>query len=177
MNELYADLFTRAYGVSSVGLRYFNIFGPRQDPNGAYAAVIPRWIDKLLAHERCTIFGDGSSSRDFCFVENVVQANLLAATAEDDAAQGAYNIGDGGRTTTLELYHWLRDALADVLGDAELRALEPHHEPPRLGDVAHSQADISKASERLGYAPQISVDEGVRRTLTWYAAHAESTQI
>ena len=176
VNELYADLFARAYGVQSTGLRYFNIFGPRQDPNGAYAAVIPRWIDKLLAHERCTIFGDGASSRDFCFVENVVQANLLAATAEGEALSGAYNIGNGGRTTTLELYHWLRDALAEMLGDAALRKLEPRHEPPRPGDVAHSQADISKAAKELGYAPRVSVDEGVRRTLNWYAVNAKSVQ-
>ena len=170
MNELYADLFARSYGVHSVGLRYFNIFGPRQDPNGAYAAVIPKWIDKLLARERCTIFGDGSSSRDFCFVANVVQANLLAATVDDKAAiDRVYNIGNGGRTTTAELYTWLRDSLAEVTGEADLKRLGAHHEPPRPGDVAHSQADITQASKALGYAPHVSVDEGIRRTLRWYA--------
>ena len=172
MDELYADLFARSYGVRTVGLRYFNIFGPRQDPNGAYAAVIPRWIDKLLAHEPCTIFGDGSSSRDFCFVANVVQANLLAATVEGEAAvDRVYNIGNGERTSTAELYTWLRDNLAEVTGESELKRLKVHHKPTRPGDVAHSQADITEASRALGYAPQVSVDEGIRRTLRWYADH------
>ena len=177
VNELYADLFARSYGVRSVGLRYFNIFGPRQDPGGAYAAVISKWADRLLAGERCVIYGDGSATRDFCFVANVVQANLLAAVGEDAATNeghAVYNIGNGARTTTAELYAALRDALADVTGGNELRALEPLFEPPRAGDVKDSQADIGKAERELGYLPLVSLDEGLRRTLEWYARAASA---
>ena len=168
VNELYADVFERAYGVPTVGLRYFNVFGPRQDPNGAYAAVIPRWIGELLRGEPCGINGDGLTSRDFCYVENVVQANLLAATAGSEGVTGeVYNVALSERTTLRELFHVIRDGLAEYR--PEVAEAEPVYRDFRPGDVRHSQADIGKIRERLGYAPTHDVRRGMGETLAWYA--------
>ena len=170
VDELYADVFERSYGIETVGLRYFNVFGRRQDPDGAYAAVIPLWVGNLLAGRECRINGDGETSRDFCFVENVVQANLLAATARGDVTGGVYNVAVGGRTTLNQLFGWIRDGLARFR--PEVAGAEPAYAPFREGDVRHSQADITKARERLGYAPTHTVEAGLRETLEWYAASA-----
>lgn len=159
VGELYADVFWRAYGLESVGLRYFNVFGPRQDPAGAYAAVIPRWTRLLLAGEPCVLYGDGGKTRDFCYVDNVVQANLLAASA-DAPGRLTCNIGTGDRVTLLELL----ETIAQVTG----AHLDPEFGPPRPGDVPHSQADISLATERIGYRPEVSFAEGIARTVAWY---------
>jgi UDP-N-acetylglucosamine 4-epimerase len=169
VNELYADVFARAYGLESIGLRYFNVFGPGQDPAGAYAAVIPRWFGQLLAGERCAINGDGETSRDFCYVDNVVQANLLAATTEcDDAVNTVYNIAYGARTTLNELYAAIRGAVAaDYPEVAELPA---DYGPFREGDVRHSLADTGRAQERLGYVPAVDVATGLARTAAWFLA-------
>lgn len=167
VNELYAEVFARTYGFACIGLRYFNVFGPRQDPNGAYAAVIPRWIGQLLAGERCTINGDGETSRDFCYVGNAIQANLLAATVgREGATNQVYNVAYGERTTLSELYTLIRDGLAELDPKLkQLRGLEPVYGSFRAGDVRHSLADISKAKDLLGYLPTHSVREGLHVTL------------
>lgn len=170
VDELYASVFERSYGIETIGLRYFNVFGRRQDPEGAYAAVIPRWVGNLLSGRECLINGDGETSRDFCFVENVVQANLLAATAVRDVTGGVYNVAVGDRTTLNQLFGWIRDGL--VRFRPEIAEAQPTYAPFREGDVRHSQADITKARERLGYAPTHTVQEGLRDTLEWYAANA-----
>lgn len=170
VNELYADVFARAYGLEYVGLRYFNVFGRRQDPNGAYAAVIPRWIGQLLAGEQCHIYGDGETSRDFCYIDNVVQANLLAATDGSSAsANQVYNVAVGERTTLNQLFGMLRDGLADF--QPEIASAQPAYSDFRAGDVQHSLASIDKISERLGYVPEYTVSDGLRRSLLWYAAN------
>jgi UDP-N-acetylglucosamine 4-epimerase len=168
VNELYADVFGRAYGVEAVGLRYFNVFGPRQDPNGAYAAVIPQWIAALIRGAELRINGDGETSRDFCYVSNVVQANLLAATAPAEAANQVYNVALGDRTTLNQLYGMMR---------AELQGRFPHvaeHAPTytdfRAGDVRHSQADITRAAAQLGYAPTYRIADGLKQAMDWYVA-------
>ena len=167
VNELYADVFGRAYGMQTIGLRYFNVFGPRQDPEGAYAAVIPRWFGELTAGQRCQINGDGETSRDFCYIDNVVQANVLAATAESpEAVNQVYNVAFGGRTTLNELYYGIRDLLS--ARQPELATLEPVYGAFRDGDVRHSQADISKAAQLLGYTPDFDVGEGLARTAAWF---------
>lgn len=165
-NELYAGVFQRSYGLETIGLRYFNVFGRRQDPNGAYAAVIPRWIAKLLRGHECRINGDGETSRDFCYIENVVQANLLAAVSAPDATDEVYNVARGDRTTLNELFRAIRDGLAEYL--PELAQVEPVYTDFRPGDVRHSQADITKIRTGLGYEPTHSVSEGLRETLAWY---------
>ena len=166
-NELYAAVFAETYGLDTVGLRYFNIFGPRQDPNGAYAAVIPKWVAGLAGGEPCVIFGDGETTRDFCHVANVVGANLLAATTEDAAALNeVYNIGTGGSTTLNELFVTIRDAMARRLPDRPaLRQAQPQYGPFRPGDVRHSRADVGKAHERLGFRVVVDVDEGIDHTI------------
>jgi UDP-N-acetylglucosamine/UDP-N-acetylgalactosamine 4-epimerase len=170
VNELYAKVFGATYGLQAIGLRYFNVFGRRQNPNGPYAAVIPLWISKLLNKQAVAINGDGETSRDFCYVENVVQMNLLAATTTDQAAVGqVYNVAFGGRTSLNQLHGKLRSALA--LHDSAIAAIEPVFLPFRGGDVRHSQADISKASSLLGYAPRYDVDKGLDEALDWYRAH------
>ena len=167
VNELYADMYCRSYGLEIVGLRYFNVFGTRQAPGGPYAAVIPRWATELLAGERCRIYGDGKSSRDYCHVDNVVQANLLAATVDGPAATGVYNVAAGEPTTLDELFALIRSHLAERRPEAGRS--EPVYETFRAGDVRHSYADTSKARDRLGYRPTRTLAEGLGPTLDWYA--------
>lgn len=170
LDELYAGVFERCYGVATVGLRYFNVFGPRQDPNGAYAAVIPRWASSMLLGEDIVIYGDGETTRDFCYVANVVQANLLAATVTDSAAVGQiYNIAAGGRMSLNELYVILRALVVER--NPALAVPSARYESFRAGDIRHSQADIAKARRLLGYEPTHDVREGLRAALGWYESH------
>ena len=170
LNELYAQVFTRCYGMETIGLRYFNVFGPRQDPSGAYAAVIPRFVFAMLQGSPVTIYGDGETSRDFCYVDNVVAANLLAATADEPSAIGqVFNVAAGARTSLIELHRLLRDLIAERRPDLTFPA--PTHAPFRAGDVRHSEADIAKAKRLLGYAPLRDVPEGLREALPWYEQH------
>jgi UDP-N-acetylglucosamine 4-epimerase len=172
VDEVYAGVFAQTYGLSVVGLRYFNVFGRRQRPDGPYAAVIPRWIATLLAGERCVIHGDGETSRDFCHIENVVQANLLAGCTEHpDAANEVYNVACGQRTTLNELYAALRDGLAPTR--PHVATLTPEHLDFRPGDVRHSLADIGKAARLLGYAPTHTLADGLAEALPWYVAQAQ----
>jgi UDP-N-acetylglucosamine 4-epimerase len=167
VNELYADVFGRAYGLQSIGLRYFNVFGPRQDPNGAYAAVIPKWAASMLSGETVYINGDGETSRDFCFVANAVQANLLAANVADEAATNqVYNVAVGDQTTLNGLHEMLVQAL--VAAKPDLKVAKPQHRDFRAGDVRHSRADVSKASALLGYAPSHNIKQGLQVAGTWY---------
>ncbi|HEX6373480.1 MAG TPA: SDR family oxidoreductase [Longimicrobium sp.] len=172
VNELYASIFQRTYGLETIGLRYFNVFGPRQDPAGAYAAVIPRWIDALLAGEPCLINGDGQNTRDFCHVSNVVQANLLAATAPAQHTDQIYNVAVGERTTLLELFELIRGEVAAV--HPEAAGAEPTFGPERPGDIPHSLADVSKARAALGYQPLHDVKSGLREALPWYVRSASA---
>lgn len=166
VNELYAEVFARAYGFRSIGLRYFNVFGARQDPNGAYAAVIPKWTAALLAGEPVHINGDGETSRDFCYIANTVQANLLAATSTDEAAADqVYNVAVGDRTTLNALFELLRDGLAPQGVAVDVK---PLHLDFRAGDVRHSQADVSKARRLLAYSPTHTLSEGIKEALAWY---------
>jgi UDP-N-acetylglucosamine 4-epimerase len=168
VNELYASIFARCYGYRTIGLRYFNVFGRRQDPNGAYAAVIPRWVGELLTGQRCRIYGDGETSRDFCYIDNVIQANVLAATVEDETATDqVYNVAYGDRTTLNALYRFIRDGLSVYCGD--VAGKEPVYGDFRAGDVRHSQADITKARRLLGYEPSHTAAQGLEETLAWYA--------
>ena len=171
-NEMYADVFQRTYGIEAVGLRYFNVFGPRQDPNGAYAAVIPRWIAALLRGEMCRIFGDGKTSRDFCYIANVIQANLLAATADAESTGECYNIACGDSTSLTALFYLIRDGLAKF--DSSVSNAEPQYEPFRPGDINQSFANISKANAAFGYEPSHRIREGMDATLSWYIAQAAS---
>lgn len=171
VNELYASVFARSYGFKAVGLRYFNVFGPRQDSNGAYAAVIPKWTDALLKGETVFINGDGETSRDFCFVANAVQANLLAATAADEAKDQVYNVAVGDRTTLNQLFAALRDALQ---ADGVNPATKPSYRDFRAGDVRHSQADIGKAQSLLGFAPTHRLHDGIDAAMPWYVANLNS---
>ena len=166
VNELYADVFARCYGLPFIALRYFNVFGPRQDPEGAYAAVIPKWIAALIKNEPIHINGDGETSRDFCFIANVVQANLLAATAKPAAFNQAYNIALNERTTLNELFRLLRERLTPDY--PHLKNSQPVYRDFRAGDVRHSQADISRATKFLGYAPTHSIAAGLDAALAWY---------
>lgn len=166
VDELYADVFARAYGTASVGLRYFNVFGRRQDPQGAYAAVIPRWIAAMIRNEEVTINGDGETSRDFCYIDNVVQANVLAALADSDGLNHVYNVAYGGRTSLNALFEHLTVALRE-LGIAYDKP--PRHGEFRAGDVRHSQADIGKAASLLGYAPKFDIEAGLKAAMPWYA--------
>ncbi len=168
VNELYADVFARCYGFNTIGLRYFNVFGPRQDPNGAYAAVIPAWTAALLQGNTVYINGDGDTSRDFCFVANAVQANLLAAsTPNPDARNHIYNVAVGERTTLNTLFTLLRDNLA---ANGVSASTQPVHRDFRAGDVRHSQADVGKAQRLLGYAPTHNLAQGVAVAMPWYVA-------
>jgi UDP-N-acetylglucosamine 4-epimerase len=163
IDEVYAQVFGRVYGMETVGLRYFNVFGPRQDPNGPYAAVVPRWLAAMSHREPVTIFGDGSTSRDFCYIANVVQANLLAATvgAENKVINAVVNIACGATTTLLELEELLRLSVASMRGIDPEALPKPHFEPFRKGDIPHSLANIDLAREALGYHPSHSVEEGI----------------
>ncbi|SDP71101.1 NAD-dependent epimerase/dehydratase family protein [Desulforhopalus singaporensis] len=167
VNELYADVFARVYNIQAIGLRYFNIFGKRQDPNGVYAAVIPKWFAGLIKGENVFINGDGETSRDFCYIDNAVQANLLAATTEnDDATNQVYNVAFGERTSLNELYSMIRQKV--VVSLPEVNEIEPVYRDFRSGDVRHSLADISKAVTYLGYAPQFSISDGLDKVAEWY---------
>jgi len=169
MNELYADTFGRCYGLQTVGLRYFNVFGPRQDPEGAYAAVIPKWVAALLREETVFINGDGETARDFCYIENVVQANLLAGTSTNPEAVGqVYNVAVGDSTTLNQLH----DSLVELLTERVrgFSAQPPVYRDFRPGDVRFSKADISKITRLLGYVPTHAVHEGLARALDWYVA-------
>ena len=171
IDEIYADTFARVYGLEAIGLRYFNVFGRRQDPAGLYAAVVPRWINNLLSERPCAIFGDGSTSRDFCYVDNAVQANLLAGCADADACGAVYNVAVGGRTTLLELFAIIRDNLARFR--PELADAQVVHEPPRTGDIPHSQASIEKIRAALGYEPTHDVAAGMAETVAWFVEHPQ----
>ena len=167
VNELYADVFARCYGLNCIGLRYFNIFGPRQDPNGAYAAVIPRWIAALITGEPVYVNGDGETSRDFCYIENVNQANLLAAlTGNADALNQVYNVALNERTSLNQLFEMQRALLVQAFPQVHDR--RPIYQDFRDGDVRHSQADISKAARLLGYAPTHRIGEGLQQAMEWY---------
>ena len=167
VDELYADNFHNLYGIDTIGLRYFNVFGRRQDPYGAYAAVIPRFVIALMKHESPVINGDGSYSRDFTYVDNVVQANLLALTVENSAAiNQVYNVAFGERTTLNELFAYLKEDLSVL--DPEIAKVEAKFGPNRAGDIPHSLACIEKAKQLLGYAPQFSVKQGLQQATKWY---------
>ncbi len=165
VNEQYASVFKRVYGFKATGLRYFNVFGPRQNPNGAYAAVIPRWVAAMISGDAVYINGDGETSRDFSFIENVVQANILAATADDAARGETYNIALNARTTLNELVQYLSAALVDC---GVAYDIKPIYRAERVGDVKHSQANIDKAKKYLEYAPQYGVKEGIEKAIQWY---------
>ncbi len=167
VNELYAEVFTRCYQTSSIGLRYFNVFGPRQDPEGAYAAVIPKWIAALIQNQPIYINGDGETSRDFCFIDNVVQMNLLAASSTNpEAINQVYNVALNQRTSLNQLYQQLRERLLPHY--PQLADHQPSYRDFRQGDVRHSQADISKAQSLLGYAPSHTIQQGLSAALGWY---------
>ena len=165
VNELYADVFARCYNFNTIGLRYFNVFGKRQDPNGAYAAVIPKWTASMINGEDVFINGDGETSRDFCFIENAVQANLLAATSDLSARNNVYNVAVSGRTDLNQLFAALKNSMAD---NNVIYAKEPVYRDFRAGDVRHSQADISKAEQKLGYAPEFDITTGIAKAMPWY---------
>ncbi|MEZ8666102.1 NAD-dependent epimerase/dehydratase family protein [Vibrio splendidus] len=165
VNELYSSVYERTYGFKSIGLRYFNVFGKRQDPNGAYAAVIPKWTSAMIKGEDVYINGDGETSRDFCFIENVVQMNILAATAAEEAKNQVYNVAVGDRTTLKDLFNAIRKALGKY-GVTNID--NPIYQSFRSGDVRHSQADISKAKTGLGYEPTHNIGRGVDEAMDWY---------
>lgn len=167
VNELYANMFADLYGMQVIGLRYFNVFGKRQDPDGAYAAVIPKFIKSLLNGEAPVINGDGSQSRDFTYIDNVVQVNQLALLSEDaNSVNTIYNVAFGENTTLNELYNYLVDFLSDY--HPEVRGIKPVYGPPRKGDVQHSLASIEKARTLLGYAPQYNIKQGLKEAIGWY---------
>jgi UDP-N-acetylglucosamine 4-epimerase len=175
VNELYADVFGKTYGLQSIGLRYFNVFGPRQDPNGVYAAVIPKWINSMIKKEPIYINGDGETSRDFCFIANAIQANLLAATTTNPEAQNqVYNVAVGGRTTLNTLYFLLRDSLTTHGAVADC---QPIYGEFRAGDVRHSQANVSKAQSFLQYAPTHRLIDGIAQAMPWYLASNSKSNI
>ena len=167
VDELYADVFARTYGIEYIGLRYFNVFGRRQDPNGAYAAVIPLFVKKLMRHEAPNINGDGEYSRDFTYIDNVIQMNMRAlATTNSEAVNQIYNTAYGERTTLNQLVDYLREFLGEL--DEKIRDIEPTHGPNRVGDIPHSLASIDKARRLLGYDPQFNMREGLREAVKWY---------
>ncbi len=166
VNELYAEVYGRTYGTESIGLRYFNVFGPRQDPHGAYAAVIPQWVAALIRNQPLRINGDGETSRDFCYIDNVVQANLLAALAGPEAANQVYNVALNDRTSLNQLHQMMCRELAGQF--PHVAQHQPQYGEFRAGDVRHSQADISKAQSLLGYAPTHRIGEGLQQAMHWY---------
>ena len=165
VNELYADVFNKTYGLNTTGLRYFNVFGKRQDPDGAYAAVIPKWTAAMIENQDLFINGDGETSRDFCFVENAVQANILAATANEEGKNQVYNVALGDRTTLNELFSSLVTALKSNEVNYSKQAI---YQEFRAGDVRHSQADISKAKNLIGYQPEFRIQQGINKAMPWY---------
>jgi len=160
VDEEYAKLYTKLYGLDTYGLRYFNVFGRRQDPEGAYAAVLPKFIKQLLNDEQPTINGDGKQSRDFTYIENVIEANLKALKADSKYAGEAFNIAYGGREYLIDVYHHLTDALD--------KDIDPNFGPERPGDIKHSNADINKAKEMLDYSPDYSFEDGIKQAINWY---------
>lgn len=167
VNELYADVFARCYDFKTIGLRYFNIFGPRQDPEGAYAAVIPKWVASMMKNETVYINGDGETSRDFCFIENAIQANILSATTKnEEALNQVFNVAVGDRTSLNQLFELIRSGLETDF--PYLQACKPEYRDFRAGDVKHSLADISKAERLLDYVPSDRIGEGMKKTLAWY---------
>jgi len=176
VDELYAQVFARCYGWETVGLRYFNVFGPRQDPDGAYAAVIPRWIAAMLSGAPIMVHGDGETTRDFCYIANVVQANLLAATTDNAGAIGQiFNVAAGGRMSLNDLYATLRELVTER--HPQLRIAPPTYQDFRSGDVRHSQADIAKARRLLGYLPTLDARSGLREALSWYESRASTGEV
>lgn len=167
VNELYADVFAKTYGMECIGLRYFNVFGRRQDPNGAYAAVIPLFVKKFMNHEAPNINGDGEYSRDFTYIKNVVQMNLLALeTTNSEAINQVYNTAYGERTTLNQLVNYLKEFLGEY--DSEILNIEPTHGPNRAGDIPHSLACVDKAKNLLGYHPEYSMRDGLKEAVAWY---------
>ncbi|MCK9290074.1 MAG: SDR family oxidoreductase [Bacteroidales bacterium] len=170
VNELYADVFARTYGFDSIGLRYFNVFGRRQDPDGAYAAVIPKWVMQFIRHQSPVINGAGDYSRDFTYIDNVIQANLLAASTQNpDALNHVYNVAYGERTTLNQLAEWLRESLTDY--DPKISTVEVVHGPYRKGDIPHSLASVDKAKRLLNYAPTHNLKQGLKEACSWYWEH------
>ncbi|WP_282123437.1 SDR family oxidoreductase [Algibacter mikhailovii] len=167
VNELYADIFQKAYGLDTIGLRYFNVFGQRQDPNGAYAAVIPLFVKQFINHESPMINGDGSYSRDFTYIDNVVQMNMLAITTNNEAALNTvYNVAYGDRTTLLELTSLLKEHLSAF--DNEIKNVEIKHRENRVGDIPHSLASVDKAKKLLNYNPKYNINDGIKEAVNWY---------
>lgn len=172
VNELYASVFARTYGFEAIGLRYFNVFGKRQTPDGAYAAVIPKWIGAMMRDQDVLINGDGETSRDFCYIENVVQMNILAALAQGEARNQIYNVAVNARTDLNQLFAMLKTELAN---SGIHYTKEAQHVDFRVGDVRHSQADIAKAEQLLGYAPQYAIDQGLAQAMPWYVQFLSTT--
>lgn len=171
VDEMYAAVFARVYGIQTVGLRYFNVFGPRQDPDGAYAAVIPRWVSAMICNQPVHIYGTGETSRDFCYVKNVVQANFLAATVNSaDAVNQVYNVAVNHRTSLNELFSVLQSALKGQF--VHVQDIRPVYSDFREGDILHSQADISKIKSLLRYEPQYDLQTGLRESVDWYQSNA-----
>ncbi len=167
VDELFAENFSKTYGIETIGLRYFNVFGRRQDPYGAYAAVIPKFVMSLMKHESPVINGDGNYSRDFTYIDNVIQANQLALLADrPEAVNQVYNVAFGERTTLNQLFEYLREYLTEF--DPEIAKVEPQYGPNRAGDIPHSLACIDKARKRLGYDPQFTVRQGLKEAIKWY---------
>lgn len=167
VNELYADVFARTYGLQSIGLRYFNVFGKRQDPNGAYAAVIPKWVASMIQGQEIYINGDGQTSRDFCYIDNVIQINLLAAlTTGENAINHVYNVAVGDRTSLLQLFEYIKANLE--ASSIEVVYKDPNFRDFRSGDVRHSQASIEKSKKFLGYQPLFTIRDGINNSLSWY---------
>ena len=170
VNELYADVFSKTYGLETIGLRYFNVFGRRQDPNGAYAAVIPKFVSQLMKRESPVINGDGNFSRDFTYIDNVVQANLLSlVTTDTNAINTVYNVAFGDRNTLNDLMSHLKEYLSDF--DSQIREVPVVYGPNRVGDIPHSHASVAKAKEYLKYNPQYSLQQGLKEAVKWYWKH------
>jgi UDP-N-acetylglucosamine/UDP-N-acetylgalactosamine 4-epimerase len=175
INELYAGVFAACYGFKSIGLRYFNVFGPRQDPDGAYASVIPAWIGALLREQTAYVNGDGQAARDYCHVDNIVQANLLSAMVQDPRAlDTAYNVAVGEQTTLNQLFDLIRRLLVPRL--PHLKSVQPVYREPRRGDMLLSRADIGKAKRLLDYSPTFRIEDGLEQTIAWYAAHLSTAE-
>lgn len=165
-NELYADIFSSTYGLETIGLRYFNVFGRKQDPDGAYAAVIPKFVAQLMKHESPVINGDGNFSRDFTYIDNVIQANLLSLIADSSAVNNVYNVAYGDRNTLNDLMMYLKKYLSGF--DSKIADVEILYGPSRLGDIPHSHASVEKAKNKLNYNPQFSLQKGLKEALKWY---------